>query len=692
MNDLPIQFAWLRLPYQLLLLLLLSSLTVVPAVAQVTRYVSATGTNTNPVSATSWATSTTNLQGAVEASASGDQVWVKAGLYKPGGNGHFNRDLSFSMKNSVGIYGGFIGSETVLAQRPAITISTPSGTTLSGDVGILNNPTDNSFHLFNNSSGLNTTALLNGFVITGGNTNGASPETYGGGMYNKANGAGQVCSPQVVNCVFQNNTGTEGGAIYNNGNGGGVSSPVFTNCTFQNNLASSFGGAVLNDGGSEGTSSPVFTNCLFLDNSAPTGLGGALFNYGSAGNSNPTVTNCSFLANSASQGGALYNEGSGGTSIPLLINCSFQSNAATTGGALYNNGSFDGNSSPLLRQKRLADGSASKTDKGTSNPMLTNCVFFGNGGANTFVNASTGSVTASYSLFDQSVTGYTSVTGNITTTTTPFSSTSSNQIAICSPAVNAGDPATTTATVGTTDLAGDPRFFNGTGTPAARIDMGAYEVQTYPTVAITSQPAASSVACVGSTVALVVNISGTATGFQWYKTTSGGSATTVAGATSATLTLANVQTANAGSYSVVITGNCNSVTSTAFALLVNPTPARLYVRPSITANANQTGLSWADAFPDLQLALNYTCSQNLTEIWVASGLYKPTSGTARTVSFSMKPNVALYGGFAGTETTLSERTAINLTMPSSSTLSGDIGIPNNFDDNSYHLKLRNPVN
>ncbi|MCY7357126.1 MAG: hypothetical protein LH609_06585, partial [Rudanella sp.] len=153
----------------LVFLLLLISLTVS---GQTIRYVSTTGTNTNPASATSWATSTTNLQGAIAVSSVNDQVWVAGGTYKPGGNGHSNRSLSFAMKNGLAIYGGFAGTEATLGQRPTINPTTPSATTLSGDVGILDNPTDNSFHVISNPAGLTTTALLNGFVIANGNTSG----------------------------------------------------------------------------------------------------------------------------------------------------------------------------------------------------------------------------------------------------------------------------------------------------------------------------------------------------------------------------------------------------------------------------------------------------------------------------------------------------------------------------------------
>jgi hypothetical protein len=43
------------------------------------------------------------------------------------------------------------------------------------------------------------------------------------------------------------------------------------------------------------------------------------------------------------------------------------------------------------------------------------------------------------------------------------------------------------------------------------------------------------------------------------------------------------------------------------------------------------------------------------EIWVAAGLYNPTSDIDSSVSFVMKAGVAIYGGFAGIEAELNER-------------------------------------
>jgi hypothetical protein len=64
---------------------------------------------------------------------------------------------------------------------------------------------------------------------------------------------------------------------------------------------------------------------------------------------------------------------------------------------------------------------------------------------------------------------------------------------------------------------------------------------------------------------------------------------------------------------------------------------------------------------------------------MAAGGYAP--GAARTDSFILKNNVAIYGGFAGTETQRDQRNpATNLT-----TLSGDIGTVGDASDNSYHV-------
>jgi len=58
-----------------------------------------------------------------------------------------------------------------------------------------------------------------------------------------------------------------------------------------------------------------------------------------------------------------------------------------------------------------------------------------------------------------------------------------------------------------------------------------------------------------------------------------------------------------------------------------------------------TGTSWADAFTTLQPAL--AAAQPGDQIWVAAGTYVG--------NFTLAVEVGLYGGFAGTETELTQR-------------------------------------
>ena len=106
-----------------------------------------------------------------------------------------------------------------------------------------------------------------------------------------------------------------------------------------------------------------------------------------------------------------------------------------------------------------------------------------------------------------------------------------------------------------------------------------------------------------------------------------------------------------------------------------PTDVTLYVTPLATGTGNCS--SWANAC-GLQTALGAAVSGD--EIWVQAGTYTPTSTTDRTLSFQLKSGVAIFGGFAGTETSRQQRDwAGNVTI-----LSGELGAAGN-SDNSYHV-------
>ena len=82
--------------------------------------------------------------------------------------------------------------------------------------------------------------------------------------------------------------------------------------------------------------------------------------------------------------------------------------------------------------------------------------------------------------------------------------------------------------------------------------------------------------------------------------------------------------------------------------------ATYYVVPGGAGNKN--GTSWANAYADVQTAIDSASSDGGGEVWIAKGTYKHGS------AMKMKNNVAIYGGFAGTETSKDQRVAGNNTI------------------------------
>lgn len=104
----------------------------------------------------------------------------------------------------------------------------------------------------------------------------------------------------------------------------------------------------------------------------------------------------------------------------------------------------------------------------------------------------------------------------------------------------------------------------------------------------------------------------------------------------------------------------------------------VYVSPG--GAGAQNGSSWSNAYSGTRLREVLRQSPELTQVWVAAGTYKPHN-TSRDSSFFIRSNLKVYGGFAGNETTLSQRNwTSNVTV-----LSGNIGNLNDSLDNSYHV-------
>ena len=204
-----------------------------------------------------------SLQTALYKTAS--QIWIAKGVYKPNswpGGGSTEREKHFSLAGWSDVYGGFAGYETDISQRDIKN----NETILSGDIGIEGDNTDNCYHvLYNCKYGGN----LDGCTITGGNANGTVyPHWFGGGFH-----------------------------AYD------TYEYTFRNCTFRNNYASDDGGAV---SGCNFDGLDIFQNCLFIENEAPKG--GAI----SSVIGFIQVTNCTFVNNSSDIGSVFYFVSTGG--------------------------------------------------------------------------------------------------------------------------------------------------------------------------------------------------------------------------------------------------------------------------------------------------------------------------------------------------------------------------------------------
>jgi hypothetical protein len=467
----------------------------------------------------SWAAAFKYLQDALFNASAGTEIRVAQGIYKPHLNSYTlappSRGNTFQLINGVTIEGGYAGyGEADPDARDTVNFeSILSGDMSGNDVvvdepeALLTEPTraDNSYNVVA-SGGADSTAVLDGFTITGGNFDLDcvwAPGCGGGGMLNSES------SPTVSNCFFTGNAAVSGGAMHNcrdsnpdlidcrfsanyAGAGGGMknfnSSPVLRNCTFSGNSAYNGGGMNNSD-----SSNPTLTNSTFSNNSA-TGRGGGMCN-----SSNPVLKGCTFRGNTSEDGGGMYNQ----NNEPVVENCTFTGNSASQGGGMYNNMYLDGSLTVIgctFVGNMATGGHSSRGDGGgmynyCGNQTLINCLFRENTAADsgsglyniwcttTMINCTlSGSESDSPAgmFIDEAHTYPTNcifwdVHGGIADydgfeIITYFVNAAEGDYHLQeeSPCINAGDNSAVPASI-TTDLDGNPRIVNSV------VDMGVYE-------------------------------------------------------------------------------------------------------------------------------------------------------------------------------------------------------------------------
>lgn len=236
--------------------------------------------NSAPGNGTSWSSAFLDLQDALDASTSGDQIWMAQGTYTPSETGGLNdpREAAYRLIAGVEIYGGFQGYETNLSDRDPSTYVV----VLSGDLGqddSSGGSTDeNAYHVVIADNLFGVSPLVDGVTISSGNS-----EDDGGGLFIRNYDAASTAFPILKQCNIVNNNAKWGGAV--NVESGGVNLLL---CKIIMNNATVNGAALFNRG------DMVIDNCLISANVA-TGLGGALYSSGNV----VRIINCTIAQNNA---------------------------------------------------------------------------------------------------------------------------------------------------------------------------------------------------------------------------------------------------------------------------------------------------------------------------------------------------------------------------------------------------------
>ncbi|HWB53064.1 MAG TPA: right-handed parallel beta-helix repeat-containing protein [Tepidisphaeraceae bacterium] len=418
---------------------------------------------------TSWTNAYTDLQSALSVAGSGDSIEVGQGTYNP--TSGTDRTISFDLITGVAIYGGYAGTGQ---SNPDARDVSAYPTILSGDIGTQGDNSDNTYYVVR-GSGTDSTAVLDGFTVTGGNSDRPNGGDVGGGIDDGDS------SPTINDCIITgNNAEFGGGGIYSNnsnailinstisGNtagtsGGGMydrySTLTIEHCIITQNTSNSSGGGILNNQ----DTSDTLIDCTITGNWAAFD-GGGIDNLSTSA----SLTNCVIAGNTAGQNGGAINIAG---AAPVIVNCTISGNSAVNdGGGIY--------------------------VKASGTPTVTNSILWGDmvaANVDEIGSTSDSSATINFSDVDGGFAG----TGNIDADPLFVDAANGNyRLQDASSAINAGSNSAVPDGI-TTDIAGDQRIVG------SAVDLGAFELQSSKLV-ISAQPPANATA--GNAFSVVVEI------------------------------------------------------------------------------------------------------------------------------------------------------------------------------------------
>lgn len=482
--------------------------------------------------------------------------------------------------------------------------------------------------------------------------------------------------PKVKEFVFRLATGQgHGGALYNDGS----ATTTLRDCIVRDNTAADAGGGIYNK-----SAAVLNVRDSLLQSNASGTVGGAIVTM----SNDLTIVGTTLLGNrTLYQGGALYME----NVSPTIVSSKFYgNNSYLQGGAIYNDGGrpaltncvFDGNSS---------DQGGGICNQYNANVTLSNCTFHGNWAANS--GGGVANLDTSKATFSNCILWNNSDAGGITEQ-------SQAQQASQGPLFYSCCVQGWTGTLpGSLSFGDDPLFRDplGPDNQVGTLDNDLGLAALSPCIdrgnnTLLPQDVADLNGNGNTTEILPYDINGFRRLVQDPDTNDMGVGT--------------APFVDAGAYEFQLDCNGNDYpdyldiaegTSNDSNLNEVPDECELTPQPVIyvdaSATGTNTGANWADAFIDLQAAIQFAATNGrdvVEQIWVAKGVYYPDRGTGdRTLSFRLLNDVAVFGGFAGAnsteypggETSLSQR---NMDT-NKSILSGDIGAAGIWTDNSYHV-------